>query len=667
MFRLTLLVMMLSVSALFAAEATAINLPQSLEQAKQHLASGEIDSAVCIQLATTLRMGAERFPESSLVPEALQAAWKLGNFAGNNVVAVQAAEQLFKQTPLAPCADEAFDLVWNYLTNQGTDAANGAEFARESAEKLGQDPRSARFYIFAFQAYADAGRWKDAEAMGSIFLEHAKQPAGDPLVYLTMAQIALKSGNTKMSRQATETFIATYPKLPQQVNAQLQLGKLHEANGNHAAATASYQTAWNLYAKNSKQPAFATAEIAQAAAEALWTMQQDLRAAFDRAVVSQTPDQGFLNREADKLLKNYERCVHASNAYGVQAFTEMGQVCAALADLQAQRGLDKVHRAEEGVALRPLLIDAVSLNQKAIAYFHNAQVLASTQVCHDPDEARKLRAAAQFASERGYELTFAQGEWLSAVAFAATERINKGADLKLSTLERCDRWMNDVLPVYLEGFERKSDAVRTAIAANISVPANTALPDRDLRNSCQSMIGYCTDHWSRSASSVIQITSSIQVGFRNSGAGEMFASNHAQFEQSMQLAGQMLPKLTETLDKVRQRADTGIDVTLWEDLVSRAYTDYSSLCATVQNHANPLLEKLSDDYATPEGSLRKEVAKLAAEAAQEEYWTLVTWHKVASVQNFASAKSRGLLDRLAALDPQKYGSVTPDASASRQK
>jgi hypothetical protein len=469
-----------------------------------------------------------------------------------------------------------------------------------------------------------------------------------------------------MSRTATESFIKLYPKLSHQVVAQLQMGRLHEANGNRSAANESYSSAWNQYDKNKSKPSYADPAIQHAAAEALWTLQRDARATFDNAVASQTSDYAFLNREAQRLLLNYERCVQTSSAYGTQAFTEMGQVAAMLGALHAQRGLERAKRAELDENLRALLDPAIAQNQRAIAYLHNAQVLASTTFCDNPDEARKLRAAAVFTSERCYELTNEQGHWLYAIAQLATDRITRNTGLNTSITERRELWSTDVLPVCLEAFERKCDAVRTAAVTNLIVSPNAEPADRALRNSVAAMVTACSDYWSRTSSSSIQIASSIQIGFRNSGSSEMFANQRAQFDEAVLLAGTILPELTRTYEAVRARSDAGIELQLWEELISRAYGDFSSLCATVQQQINPLVEKLSDDYSTRDGTLRKDLANLAAQATQEEYRTLVTWHKVAAEQHLASAKSKSLMDRLAAIDPQKYGAAPTDASASRK-
>ncbi|MBI5058492.1 hypothetical protein HZB60_01785 [candidate division KSB1 bacterium] len=643
------------------------NLPATLDRARAMVADPRSDSAACLATATELAEAVAAYPASSLAAEAVDIALHLNLRWGDRLAAQTCADLIVRQYPLSEFAEPAFDVVWNYLTAHGESPGTGAEVAKQFALSLQSDARSPRYFMLAFQGFAADGRWKDAAEMGEQFLGSAAGAAADPMVYLSMSEVALRLGNTALARQSLEAFTSRFGELPQMVIALTQLGHLHTALGNPEIARTHYGRAWSLYQKNQQRSQFAVAEISHAAAEALWILQAERRTAFDEAVV---PGPGFkepaVRRTANSLIDSYTEIVNTDAEFDFRAFSAMADVCAALATALADESFRKlVMSPGETPRLDPLAAASAQAN-RAAAYYQAATERVMLHE-HDPDRQRDLHAAARYVGERRFEIANAQAQWTYRYANlladnAPTEKLGNPHDLS-----RLNYFIDVVLPVATRGLEQKQVALSIVGPAdhNSLTAATAATADEPLRELVTKLSSLCMTQWKQTATAATQLSSSVRFGLRTSSSSGLVDGLDANWNRSEQYAARAVKAVRETYDVARKSNLSPESLPHWNSLMISLLGEYVALSAAAQSALQEAVAALPPDPDNPLAPLRAQLGRLAADCGSAEYSTLVAWNDLVTYQNIDDPRNREMALRLATLDPQRYGAGA-DPSASRK-
>lgn len=660
MFRRILLVLiLLTLCASVGFSVTFEGLPFALQAAKGSLATQPPDPAYRHEVALELERLCQVFPGSTLIPEALLLASQLEKSAGNSERALALARNVAVDFGTSESAPAAFEIAWQDFSASKVPFA-AAEFTRSCAALIGTSRSS--YLKSAYESFRAAGRWKEALEVGAHFVRVAAVADLDMVFAVTLADVALRSGNTGLAQQTLAQTLANHGSESAAVAARVTLAAIYQSAGNPDAARQAYAESWSQYQKNRRTPAYSQNEVKQAAAEALWALQSEPRREFESfTVVNGSLDRNRAREKAEQLLRAYDEVSKTDpDAFSARCLNAQADIHARLADAMLKDGFKSVTNPSPD---RAPYRDALPEYAQAARLYEQAYDQAEQAV-----QSAESRQASRYAATRAFEVVYDQGDVLFAWALELQRRAPQGDPGLHSENDRVAYIADKVVPLVHEGLAYKHQALDLATIMPLKSEAANARLSLDLAAQPVARELLASNHEQLAAlkSQSTELASTFSMGFQVATAAPLARAVDEKFEVAMKRSAEVqstLNALYASLEKCEPAPRTGA---VWDSLLAASYFEYSVACRTVQDNLNTCVASLSLQSGESAQVLQKKLGKLQEASATYEMTNLLAWHEFASRNNVDSPLSDRMEARLAELDPAHFG-ILGDPSANRRK
>jgi tetratricopeptide (TPR) repeat protein len=637
--------------------ATFESLPLALQAGRAALDSSTVDSASSYQIATELTRLCDKYPSSSLIPEALLVASRLDQATRHSSEAVAIAQRVVKNYPTSEPAAEAFDLLWS----QGSLTNKDITPAREMAAALGNSAAAARYYKLAFEACRSAHRWKEALVVGDQYLKNCPACPPDPAFLLAMSDMALASGDLTQSKTILDGCVSRFADTPLIVSARSRLGHVLAAQGDESGSRENLSLAWSIFQKNHKKVEFHQADVEHSAADALWTLQTDARREFESATaVNVRLDESRARKMADKLIAAYQLIMETDAEMAPQALNAIGDVHASMADALLKEGFlaakatpDKDQSPYGG---------AIPEYGKAVASYSQA-----FERCKFAEDSNAVASFSNRAASRAFELTSDQGDAVFAWAVEVDKRAPQAGVGMKSDRSRFEYLTGKVAPLLAEGVAYKTRAITLSATMPVVREATAVRQSLDLplRAPLAEIARTCQEQNQLVAANSAQLASSLSMGIQNVATTSLADSVADSFARAAQQAQKAQKLFDDFYQSLRQCSIPQASLAYWDSTVVTQYSNYAALCRSVQNDLNLCMGKLAVQKTDASGQLKTKLGKIQAQGGEEEFAGLVRWHNFADRFNVSNSLNDRMATRLGELDPGHYGTDLP--SANRRK
>ncbi|RPH94151.1 hypothetical protein EHM69_08145 [candidate division KSB1 bacterium] len=673
MLRKNLLLLSLVFALPFAAlSATFDGLPQAV-QAAHHAISTPEDSANCPTIVSELLRLTDKYPASSLVPEALWLAAQLQKQSGHPSAALSLARKIVEQHPSSTVAPEAFEVVWNdFRTNKFTDT-NAAEFAAAFANKLAPNSAAAKYYQLAFNIHLQANRWQDAVHVGNLFIKKCPDSVPDAPFLLSLSEAALKSADMAAAQRTLENFIDRYPHLPQLVSARAALGKVYISQGNETAANENYSLAWSAFQKHSNESAYRQAGITSAAAEALWFLQKNPHRQYAQLTSVNLPlNEKTARRQAESLEQAYTQIMLTDHGYAPACFNAIGDLHRQMADALLAEGYRKC--AVDFSAENPPYESALPEYSRAIAAYSQAYDRAAQPHSHESGlaiEHPDWHTASVYAADQAFALTLGQGDAVYAWAMQLQQNAPKTEPGANGNQVRFDYLASCVAPLVSQGMEYSTQALNFANSKPLAKKAEKVRQNLDipLRPFASEVAMLCRNQNRDAAGLSTQLSKTFSFGFQASSTTSLAESVEDNFHSASLITSKSEELLSNLYAGIAQWRLSEPVQSYWDSIAVSPFYEYASLCQTMQADLTVCLAAFTPAKNDEDAQrFRNRLSKLQTKGASEEYTGLVRWHDLADRYKMKTATGDKLAARLAELDPAYSTDRLDDfPSASRRK
>ncbi len=621
------------------------------------------DSALCHFVVEKMITLCDRAPASPFAPEALSLSAELSEKFGHHKLATDLAARVFENYPASAFALPSFDFAWKLLTDDGLNPEAGAELCLSMATSLKTDPAAIDYYRRAMDTYQQANLWDKAAEVGIKYFDQCAGANPDAVLLLALSDAALKKGDSPLAVRGLTRFISQYPNLPQVVTARYQIGQIAVAEGNTQLANEHFSRAWSLYQKNRRKGEYNQPAIARAAADALWTLQIEPKRQYESRTAPDLPLTKGQRSQADELHEAFTQVMITDHEFAPRCFSAIGDVHTHLADALLGQGFRNVV-ARSGGSAQPPYSDAMPEYNKAVAAYLQAWERGALEP-HNPDAA----TAARYAAERAFEVQVGQGDAVMGWAFELMAQAPREAPGAGGANERFSYLTTTVTPLIVEGLNYKTEALklteRMPVAA-LAEPVRDGL-DLPVRAVTNELSRLCANENKTVLSQSAQLASSASMGYSAVSGGDIAASLKTNFDRATEYG----KEYNRVLDKfyasmVQSRVPETCQV-YWDSLLIAEYTNYTETCRSLQTNLAVCLANLPAQGDDRVNTLRKQLSRLQADGASEEYAGLVRWHKWAYSNGVDHRLNDPLAARLAELDPVHYSSPDDLPSASRRK
>jgi tetratricopeptide (TPR) repeat protein len=664
MFRKTLLLSALlgSIVGLCAA-ASFEGLPEAVQAARQTPLTQPVNVAECHSIASELIRLAGTYSTSSYVPEAFLLAARLENATGDTVKTLEYATHVLKSYPGSESTPAAFELAWNTKTNGGKDPMAGMPMARDLAVSLGTKPAAGYYYEMAFNACRDSQHWRDALTIGDQYLKSCTASAPNPRLVLSLGDVALMAAETPLAQQWLETYLDRYPNLPQTVAVRTKLGQMYAASGNTSKAQEMYSVAWTTYQKHADKGDYQQPEIAEAAAFALWELQDDSRRDFENlTAVSGDLDKSLAERRMNDLIAAYTQVMKTDAHRAPQALNAIADAHARYADALLKEGFRVALNSSSPSTPVPYYSSSQEY-QKAIAFYSQANDRATGS-----DNA-ELQKQARYAASHAFELTSGEGDAVFAWAIHLYEIAPQAAVGEHGNQSRIAYLNQKVLPKLEDGLACKSEAL--ALTKTLPVQKEAAevrqTLDMPVRPILSDLAAMTQNEVHEIETSSTELAGSFKAGFQPISTKTLAESLEVDFAYASKLSASVQATLEHFYQTFEQNGLPDQSLAFWEDQVATASYNYAAACREMQDDLAACVGQLAikkDDTTLP---LYNRMTRLQAKGATEEFAGLVKWHDFATQNHIQAPIADKLQARLAELDPMHYGAAGGINSASRKK
>lgn len=656
---LSILVLCLCVTMGFAEKP---DFPKTLQNATDYLAGKSADPATAVELSNQLLTCVDTYPTSSLVAEALISVVKINTWIGKLDQAAAAAKKIVEDQPESDFTAEAYRIAWNYYTQEGKKPLAGVDLTLNLAHKLGKTATALDYYKKSIEIYRDAKRWKEATEVGIEYLANLGTAQPYPPILITLADVALKEGNTALAKESLESFIQKFGTLPHAVTARTELGMVYSALGDENAANENYSLAWTTFQKNRSKSEYNQEEITQAAAEALWQMQIKSQRQFEEKTAFGTTFKAKTVRQmVEGLTKGFDEVALTDPEYAARAFNATGDTYSRFADLLLQDGY-RTSNANGITIKNPPFAAAMPEYTRAIAAYSRASEQATL---HGNEHENKN--AGDYAATRTFELTAGQGDILFAWAMDLEKHGTKNQ--KEQQTDKLNYMAANVLPVLNQALTYKQQALDFADRSNLASQAMHCRKSLDnaLKPAVEDLFTLCREDWNMLKANSTQLASAYTRSSEPAMAKpitESVASSQTVAKSDAEKCFASVTELHATLQKCKPLKETR---DYWNDALLTIHNEYASVCQTTQTYLE-VCQTSAAKANTENAQLSKEkLTKLQTACSTEEYATLARAYELASQYNIAGTTCDRLLGRLAELDPRKYGNLQEINSASRKR
>ena len=630
-----------------ADDKVSSTISNAMQQASSALNAPVFDIATCRTAANELSELLISLSGDPQLPAALWLCARCDNACGNVDRAGTNAYRIIKDYPTSDLSAKAYDLVWRLRTKNGQDCVAAAELAREYAEGLGSDPHAAHYWRECFDMHVRAEHWSDAIAVGLHCLKLSNPGTSDPALQLAVAQAAIHANEQATANDLLQQLTAHGGKTPQAVIAH----RLLAASGD---AQLHNQSAWTLYDKNSRRAEFVQPAVAQAAAHALWDLQEDAYRNYVNLVGTEDFSEGRCRSFLDKLESGYNDVLATDASLAGAALNKIG----AAHELLAEALIRDSERTGEANAAHPS-------HERALPEFAQAVSAYARAFEQFKGRADRVQEASE-AAKHAFDLTARQGDLVAAWGselYRRAPQLQTGLD---SRKMRVDYLIDRVAPVLSDAVEYYVHATDMAKYMPLTEAAASlcARLDQPLRAPSSDLTVLFTDYSHALQASAVEIGSMCSLSFDANAVTVQEVKIETQLDQ-MLAAARGVRQIMNTWNGELLKANLSTEaVTFWQEQNVQGLSETADALKILQDNLVPCLARYEKDSALPSQTFYRKLVKLQASAASEEYHALVTWHDYVSSANIHAPSNERLYARLAVVDPTHFGSTSPEGSAT---
>lgn len=644
-----ILSLILLFSAAFAADLTPADLPALVEQMQQALTPVTYNPGTCRVCADRLdKFLAANPPKTPDLPDLLLLCAKCDALCGNLQRAGTNASRIVDQFPLSAAAPMAYEIARKAVSEDGANPSAAAGLARSYAEGLSGDPRAAHYWRECLEWHRQAGEWDDVLSVGLHCLNAQESQSADPALQLTVAEAALKTNDAARATALFEQLAARKDNVPQRVLAYRYLAATGDAPKNNEAA-------WALYSKNAGKPEFAQREVAQAAAQALWDVQERAFEDFIRLIKDAKIDEAKCRRALSKLVDGYNDVLAADAERAAPSLNRIGDAHALFAGLLQSEG---EKRSKEMPEKSPYERALPEYGSAVSAYAR-----AFEQASGNEEQAETARVAAQ----RAFDLTVKQGdivaEWgRKLYDRAPTEQL--GVNSRKPRLDYLNKTVVPVLTKAVECYGRAVEFSRVMPLDERAAALQTRF-DSPLRPLAATMTELIEVYAHRLNSSAVELGSMSSMSFDADAVERQEVKVDAEFEQLLEAQNHVRPAMTGWNALFSKAVLSAESQGFWVERNVRQFDEVSGALAAVQVSMTKSLSRFERTNDQADEAFRRKLTKLQARAVSEEYHVLVTWHEYVSQGGVQHPANDRLYARLAVVDPALKRTVPDSGAATR--
>ncbi len=644
-----ILAIILLISAAFADDLTPADLPALVAQAQQALAPATYDVGTCRTRANRLEQFLTANPKTPELPDLLLLCAKCDAACGNLQRAGVNASRVVDQFPLSAAAPMAYEIARKSVSNDGVNPSAAASLARNYAEGLSGDPRAVHYWRECLDWHRQAGEWNDVLSVGLHCLNAQESLSADPAVQLIVAEAALKTNDTARATALFEQLAARKDNAPQSVLAHRRLAMGGDARKHNEAA-------WALYHKNSSKPEFARQDVAKAAAQALWDLQELAFQDYVKLVQAPKFDESKCRRALSKLEDGYNDVLNTNSECAAPSLNRIGDAHALFADALLSDGERRAKEMPE----KPPYGRALPEYARAVSAYARAFEQASG---HD-EQAEAARAAAQHA----FDLTVRQGDVVAEWGRALYDRAPTESPGVDSRKPRLDYLNKTVVPVLTTAVEYYGRAIEFApyMPLDESTAVLRARFDSPLRPLATSMTELIEEYAHRLNASAAELGSMSSMSFDAVAVERQEVKVEAEFEQLLDAQNLVRFVMTNWSALLSKAALPAESQTFWGERNVHQFDKTSGALRAVQVCVAKSLNRLERTNDLTDLAFRRKLTKLQARAVSEEYHSLVSWHEYVSQGDVHHPANDRLYARLADVDPAHFSTAPNSGAATRR-
>ncbi|MBU1636870.1 hypothetical protein KKC97_04310 [bacterium] len=566
-------------------------------------------------------------------------------------------ERLIQDSPASPFTKAAFDKIWNDLTDTGANPTQGSEFALEMALEA-NGKLSCDFFRIGFDPYVDEGLWNLAIDAGVRYL-HSIDDLYDPELYIEVAGVMLKAGESDRSIELMNELVTLYPKHPCSVRGRTELGLIHLALSNNTVAQDHFSQAWSTYQKYRKKDGFQDHEVVYYAARALWESQEHSLNSLKRKLDDRISTRDKLvRRDQSRLEKTYELIMQTDPSFSAQCWMRIGDLNLAFAEAHLREDYETIQVGKIDEQRNPY-DNSLEYYDAAQAAYEKAASSASPDLSSGTRHWSELRMNWNsmalhnrydvFAREADVVYTWAMDVWKHAPERSLGEE---------GFSKRFEMLVDRVFPLVRESLYYRQFAFATASQHPTEFKLNETWNklEQDMNGTLKLATDLCQTQWDATSATAIQLSKTLQITGNPAAVRTMRETliNQLEHSESYWKEGQSaIADLFDSYLACRPRTESRGE---WENELMQFHYNFAAMAGSSGMQVESSTANL--DHLDPIAqTLKQRLRSMAKDAARAEEAALIQALEMAARFNINNEAFANIYGRLREMNPAQYPSL----------
>lgn len=563
-------------------------------------------------------------------------------------------ERLIQDRPASPFTRQAFDKIWSSLTDNGAKPEQGSEFALEMAQ-MATGKLSYDLFHLGYDPYVEGGLWNLAIDAGVSYL-HSVSDLYEPELYIDVAGVMLKAGESDRSIELMNQLVTLYPKHPCSVRGRTELGLIQLALSNNVVAQEHFSQAWSTYQKYRKKVGYQDHEVVYYAARALWEMQEynlnTLKRKLDDRI--STRDK-LVRRDQNRLEKAYELIMQTDPAFTAQCWMRIGELNLAFAEANLREDYETVEVGD--------IADTKNPFDNSLEYYAAAQAAyekATAAPAPDPDSAPRHWSELRMnwrtmALHTRYDALARESDviytWAMDVWKHAPER-SLGAD---GFTKRFEMLVDRVYPLVRESlyYRQYAFAVASKYPTEFKLNDTWNKLEKDMWGTLKLATDLCQTQWDATAATAIQLSKTLQITGNPAAVRTMretLINQLAHSETYWETGQSAIADLYDSYLTCRPRSESRDQ---WETELMQFHYNFATMAGSAGVQMESSTANL--DHLDPVAqTLKQRLRSIAKDATQAEETALTQALEIAARFKINNEAFANIYGRLREMNPSQY-------------